>query len=330
MKKELGCLSPSGLLVALLVIVAVTGYTFLKGGELFSPGPLSAASVGNITSMDIRSHADLQDQCTRCHYPWRGVDPLRCISCHTHVRDQFETRDGLHGQLENPDACTHCHTEHQGEHANITPNALGSLPHQQFGFSLVYHQNHPDGRQFACADCHTDTSYKPSQSLCKECHFALDATYITQHLMDFSENCLECHDGSGRLRGFDHNTVFALDGAHSELLCANCHVDGTYAGLSTDCKTCHEEPDVHRDLFGTQCATCHTTRVWAPARLLQHAFPLDHGSGADEGCPVCHSVNYITYSCYNCHEHDREQVEQKHLEENIHDFENCVECHPTG
>jgi hypothetical protein len=330
MKKELGCLSPSGLLAALLVILAVTTYTSLNGGGLFSPGPLSATSGNNTASTDIRSHVDLQDQCTRCHYPWRGIDPIRCTSCHTNVRDQVQSSEGLHGHLDKPDACTHCHTEHQGENANLTPNALGRLPHQQFGFSLVYHQIRRDGREFVCADCHADRDYLPSQTLCRDCHSALDAAYIVQHVMDFPGNCLECHDGSGKMRDFDHNTVFALGGAHSALLCSHCHVEGNYAGLSADCQTCHEEPDVHLGLFGTQCATCHTTRAWIPARLVQHAFPLDHGGSGDEDCAACHPVNYVTYSCYSCHEHNRQQIEQEHLEEEIRDFENCIECHPTG
>jgi len=330
MKKELGCFSPSGLLAAFLVIVTVTGYTFLNGGELFSPGPLTAATTGSSPREGIRSHAEIQGRCTRCHRPWSGIDPQRCTACHTNVRDQVTAGDGLHGRLENPDACTHCHTEHQGPNANITAAALTSFPHHQFGFSLIHHQSRRDGQPFVCVDCHADTNYRPSQALCRECHAALDAAQMTQHVIDFSEDCLACHDGSGNLAEFDHSTVFALDGAHAALSCTQCHINGIYAGLASECLTCHQEPDVHRDQFGTECGACHTTSAWTPARLLQHTFPLDHGSRSDVDCPVCHSLNYVTYSCYNCHEHNKPEIEQKHVEEKIHDFENCVECHPVG
>jgi hypothetical protein len=318
------------LLVALLVIVAVLGYTLLKGGGLFSPGPLTAASRRGIPLEGYGSHAKFEDHCSLCHQPWVGVDSTRCAACHTDVRAQIASGSGLHSYLENPDVCTHCHSEHQGRAANIAAAALPDFPHQQVGFSLVHHQLHAEGQPFACADCHSISDYGFDQALCENCHTELDAAYMTRHVIDMSRDCLACHDGSGRMAGFDHTTVFPLEGAHVDLECRDCHGDGVYRGLPPDCVACHDEPDVHLGQFGTDCAACHTSQAWTPARLLQHAFPLDHGSPSEVDCQVCHPTNYVTYTCYDCHEHDQPEVEREHLEEGIHDLENCVECHPTG
>jgi hypothetical protein len=330
MKRQLGCLSPTGLLVALVVTVVIGGYTFLHGGVLFSPGPLTAVGSGDIALDGFRSHAEFEGQCTHCHRPWHGADPSRCVSCHANVRDQITSRHGLHGLLQEPDVCTQCHTEHQGREADISAAALPSFPHQRVGFSLARHRRHAAGRSFICADCHAGSDYAFAETLCEDCHAELDVSFMSQHVADFSWDCLVCHDGSGAMAEFDHNTVFLLEGAHASVDCVDCHTNSTYKGMTSDCVACHEEPDVHLDQFGTDCAACHTAQAWAPARLLQHAFPLDHGSRAEVECQVCHPANYVAYTCYDCHEHDAGEVERKHSEEGISDFAECVECHPTG
>ncbi len=324
MKRQLGCLSPGGLLMALLVIVLVAGYTLLEGGKLFSPGPVTAAKPQNAPLQGYRSHAEFESQCTRCHRPWGGADPLRCVACHTGVRDQIASRTGLHGQLQNPGRCFLCHTEHQGRDADITAAALDDFAHQQVGFSLARH------RPLGCADCHPTASYIFDQATCETCHVDLDAAFMSQHVSDFGQDCLACHDGSGAMGNFDHDAVFALQHAHAGLECTACHVNRQFEGLSSACVDCHEEPDVHRDQFGADCAACHSVRAWTPARLLEHTFPLDHESDTESECQVCHPTDYATYTCYECHEHDPAKVEREHLEEGIRDFDDCVECHPTG
>ncbi len=329
MKKQLGCLSPTGLLAALIVVVCVGLYTARNGGALFSPGPVTAASPRHAPLDGYDSHAEFESQCARCHRPWRGADPLRCVACHTGVRDQVATRSGLHGQLQNPEACTLCHTEHQGRDADITAAALADFPHQQVGFSLVHHRQRADDQPFTCADCHpADYSFDPA--ICDACHADMDAAFMNRHLADFGPDCLACHDGSGAMSDFDHSIVFVLDGAHASLECNACHIDHQFKGIGSDCVSCHAEPEVHRGQFGADCAACHTTQAWTPAQLLEHTFPLNHGSRTEVECKVCHPSNYVAYTCYGCHEHDPAQVQREHLEEGIRDFENCVECHPTG
>jgi hypothetical protein len=83
-------------------------------------------------------------------------------------------------------------------------------------------------------------------------------------------------------------------------------------------------------LFGTDCIRCHTTAAWTPAQLTRHTFPLDHGDEGQIPCLTCHTETYADYTCYNCHEHERDETAEIHLDEGITEFEDCVACHPTG
>ncbi len=96
------------------------------------------------------------------------------------------------------------------------------------------------------------------------------------------------------------------------------------------CVACHEEPIVHADKFGINCARCHSTQAWVPALLTKHIFPLDHGSEEQLACQTCHVVNYFEHDCYQCHDHEPEPMEVIHLDEGIADLANCAQCHPTG
>ena len=62
--------------------------------------------------------------------------------------------------------------------------------------------------------------------------------------------------------GFKHS--FLIDGAHAKIECAKCHANGKYVGAARDCVACHHDP--HNNKFGLQCATCHTTNAWKPAK----------------------------------------------------------------
>lgn len=96
------------------------------------------------------------------------------------------------------------------------------------------------------------------------------------------------------------------------------------------CAACHEDPVVHKDRFGLNCARCHSSMTWKPAYLTRHVFYLDHGGAGLVACATCHVENYYTHTCYECHDHTPEQMQQVHIAENIPDYEACMDCHPTG
>lgn len=330
MKKPLGCFSVYGLMASVLTLIGVGVFVLLKGGVLFSPGPLSAASRGNGLLQGFSSHADMERECVLCHRPWAGADMQRCMACHTAVDEQIKTLSGLHGQLPDAKGCTRCHSEHRGREADMDPVVRAAFPHQQTGFSLAYHSNRADGAPFVCADCHDAPGYDFEQVACTTCHDELDAGFTAQHIAAYDSTCFSCHEGSEVLADFDHQVVFALQGAHGTLACKTCHTELSLQELSAGCVACHPEPEIHGGRFGTECAACHTTVAWAPASLRYHDFPLDHGSSGDVACQVCHPDDYLTYTCAGCHEHEPEQTERLHREEGLLEIADCARCHSRG
>ena len=97
-----------------------------------------------------------------------------------------------------------------------------------------------------------------------------------------------------------------------------------------ECRSCHEEPAVHADRFGLNCSRCHSLESWKPALLTRHTFLLDHGGSGRVACQTCHTATYAEHTCYGCHDHQRAEIEDSHKEEGIVEFENCIDCHPTG
>ncbi len=99
-----------------------------------------------------------------------------------------------------------------------------------------------------------------------------------------------------------------------------------------ECHNCHEEPDVHAGRFGLNCSRCHTLQAWAPALLTRHTFLLDHGDEGQVACQTCHIQTYSEYTCYECHDHQPEEMRDVHTQEGIYgdEVEDCARCHPTG
>ena len=96
------------------------------------------------------------------------------------------------------------------------------------------------------------------------------------------------------------------------------------------CVACHEDPQVHRGQFGLDCVRCHNLQAWAPASLTRHTFPLDHGDTGILACETCHIDTYAVNTCYQCHDHDPDEMDQVHLAEGIQAYEDCQTCHPSG
>ncbi len=321
-------ISLPGCIAAIIFIAAMVGITFVVGGVLFSPGALSAQGADRAPVKDFKSHVDFEGRCEFCHAPWTGVVASLCEDCHTHVANEHKTATGVHGVLKGTDDCTLCHVEHQGRTADQSSLAMVAFPHEQTGYSLVEHKQWLDGRAFACRDCHDANApgYKYNLAECETCHRKVDNTFVNQHVAKYSADCLACHH---QLQPFDHHTLPLL-GRHANVQCAKCHTTSDFKQAKSDCVSCHADPELHRGLFGTDCASCHTINGWSPARLEKHAFPLDHGGEGEIACLTCHTQSYRQYTCYNCHAHDAEKDKQTHLKAGITEFNDCMKCHADG
>lgn len=406
--RRLGCLTATGLLAVALTLLLVLGVFVLRGGRMWSPGPLHAQASG-VELGGVLSHADTGGDCAACHTaPWNVTTMAeRCLDCHIAVADDLADPATLHGALQSEGAdmdCRQCHSEHRGAAANLTSADMDSFPHDRVGYSLAGHSLRADGSPFTCSDCHTESLARFAVVTCEDCHRTLDAAYMQAHVADFGTACLDCHDGidSYSQANFDHSQVFPLTGRHLETTCAGCHanartsadlqatptncvachveddahdgqfgqdcaachntddwqdatfdhsqtafpltgrhegvdcvechVDRVFQGTPTDCVACHVEPAFHLAAFGaTACSDCHTTSAWQPARFdWPHTFPLDHGESGVVTCQICHPTQVQDYTCYGCHEHQPNEIAEKHLDEGISDFQDCVSCHPTG
>ena len=78
------------------------------------------------------------------------------------------------------------------------------------------------------------------------------------------------------------------------------------------------------------CGQCHSQRAWTPA-TFDHESLFSLTGDHEASCNICHvGKDYRTYTCYGCHEHTRSEIREKHVEEGIADYENCIECHRNG
>jgi len=321
-----------------------------------------AAQMGDPTSLHGVVMASGQDQpCYACHPEHRGEDallttldpgtfphqatgysleghqqmasgaPFACADCHADDLTLFD-----------PARCVGCHRGLDAASMQAHESAFGSdclachdgldtygasFDHAQTAFPLAG-QHAP----LACAGCHqgarTIADLRAAPQDCVGCHQADDA-----HDGQFGQDCAACHtpDDWGQAT-FDHNqTAFPLTGGHAQVACQDCHRDGVYQGTPQDCVGCHDDPVFHRGLLGTECASCHDSTAWSPARYDRaHTFPINHGESGPSPCRTCHPTTLSDYTCYGCHEHDPADLERKHREEGISDFQDCARCHPTG
>jgi len=225
--------------------------------------------------------------CVQCHLDARQFTDFAtatqdCYSCHR-TDDAHATRFGTD--------CSACHITDSWENA--------TFDHNLSAFKLEgEHAN------VACEDCHQGGVYQGTPTDCYSCH-----SHDDEHAGRFGMDCAACHTPfDWEEVTFDHNrSNFPLDGAHIDVACETCHTSGQFAGLSTQCVACHADPDFHLGAFNTNCAECHSTASWIPARFnLAHPEPRvdEEGTGINHGrttCRTCHPATVRSFTCLTCH-----------------------------
>lgn len=316
---RLGCLTPSGIIAALLTAFVIAGVAFAQGGMLYSPGPLNAQ--GDETLGGVTSHADTGGDCKACHSaPWDVMTMAdRCTLCHVDVAVDMRMAASLHGSIvhKNPNLkCGHCHPDHRGPDAPLTIATGADFPHEELGFSLSGHQQRVTGEAFTCSDCHTQSLSTFNPLDCQTCHQQIDAVFIQAHAINYGKECLACHDGVDRFgKTFSHEAFpFRLNGKHAQVDCVSCHVNARtvtdFASTPQDCFSCHQQDDAHLGRFGADCGACHSPEAWKPAKFDHNlaAFKLE-GEHAEVACEDCHQNGVYEGTptdCYSCHVNDDE------------------------
>lgn len=223
--------------------------------------------------------------CDQCHFEARGLSDFPvtlqdCYSCH----QKDEPHEGRLGF-----SCADCHTEE-----GWTP---ATFDHNLAAFKLEGEHAEAD-----CESCHENAQFVGTPTDCYSCHQKDD-----EHDGEYGTDCSACHNPSDWEDAvFDHNrSKFPLVSGHFGVPCESCHSSGQYAGLSTDCASCHGDPAYHSGLFGLNCASCHTIENWSARYRGKHPGVADEGgSGVNHGgggCRSCHTKTLHTATCSKCH-----------------------------
>lgn len=284
---------------------------------------------GAITGFALTGmHAKLD--CAACHGngSFQGTN-ANCISCH--AKDFNAAQNPNHVQAGFPTDCAMCHT---------TASWFGaSFDHSAFtGFPLTGAH-----ATVACAQCHPNGHYAGTPRDCASCHLAdYQKTTDPNHAAaGFPQDCSICHSTTSWAGAvFDHSrTQFPLTGAHLQLACATCHVNGNYSGLSTACVSCHlnnytstTNPNHQAAGIPQQCEVCHSTTAWTPASFdhSKTGFALT-GAHVTTPCASCHiggRYDGTPTDCYSCHKSQYQTVTNpNHIAAGFPT--DCSLCHTT-
>ncbi len=230
--------SPTGIALAVVLVVVVIALTLLLGPFLFSPGSLNsqakAAPLGGVAS-----HAGLGNQCGACHTaPWSSQTMAdKCIACHEDVAPQISGKTGLHGALlaTRSPTCAGCHPDHHGPNGTLTAldRELLSRHAQPFAFKLTgKHATIP------CSACHANAKslqdFQSTPQDCNSCHGKSDP-----HKGSFGTQCGSCHNTSGwGGANFNHDIFPVNHGTDKQAsTCQTCHPSGT---TTYTCFGCHQ------------------------------------------------------------------------------------------
>lgn len=253
----------------------------------------------------IGAHATLT--CETCHKgaasgQFVGLSTA-CFSCHS--TDYAATKNPSHSAIGYPTDCQQCHS---------MDSWLGAkFDHAKFtGFALTGAH-----ARLECVACHANNNFSTARSNCVSCHLTdFNGTNNPNHrTAGFSQECSMCHSTSSWLDAkFDHNTMtkFPLTGAHVTAQCSQCHINGNFAAISTDCVSCHltnfqqtTSPNHASAGIPTTCVQCHNTTSWGDGKFdhSKTAFPLT-GAHTTVQCTQCHTGgNYAAAptQCSGCH-----------------------------
>jgi hypothetical protein len=189
--------------------------------------------------------------CTNCHESGYTGTTTLCYDCHQSNFEQTANPD--HQSLSLPTDCESCHTTDQGWQPASFPI------HNQFFELIGAHANISEN----CNDCHNG-NFNNTPNTCFACHESQyngvnDPPHQT---LNFSHDCLECHNQNDwEPANFNHE-FFPLSGDHTALNCNECHSQPVY---QQQCVSCHLEDFLDEHNLGDpeDCWSCHTTFDWS-------------------------------------------------------------------
>lgn len=254
-------------------LIGLIGLAFIYPSAMVSPGAL------------IPAHAELANNCTACHQPFRGATADRCVECHT-VADigvlttigapikrlsKRTIRTSFHKELSEP-KCSACHSdhgrlvEHRFSHALLRTSASEDCVSCHTAPTNDLHRD----LNVSCNKCHATERWSPATfnhaalpsatlARCEGCHAAPTDAFHKQ----ITTACTSCHTPQRwKPSTFNHDRFFLLDRDHNAS-CATCHTNNDFTRYT--CFGCHEhtvanirskhEREGVREF--TNCVSCH-------------------------------------------------------------------------
>jgi hypothetical protein len=298
-------------LLAVVAVVALLAFGSLGG----TPEPDEAPGAAHPS-------IETSQACTSCKaplhdYTHRTPFTGSCESCHslnswrdvryTHVKQEFNV--SLHSVI----GCTACHTEGEPNpspacetcHKEKSPHGVGAIPCGSCHTAIAWvmpkgvpsgHVSLEGGHEpLSCFDCHSSVrAADAADRRCVDCHGRNHGGLTA---------CEDCHEpsrGWEPLPGFNHAAFFPLVGKHTQLECADCHVNNRFAGTPNSCRGCHAV--VHTGL--TACEQCHTPHGFVPSTFNHDAKFKITGKHRALTCAQCHikgKYDGTPTQCSGCH-----------------------------
>ncbi len=292
----------------------VTCETCHKGG-IFKGVPTACASChnGTMASGKTLNHPPTSNDCAQCHNStlWKQVhvDHSKivngCFTCHDGKVATGKTQN----HIKSVKTCETCHLT-TSWHVARFDHATTHEPCQ-----TCHDRLHATGKSFShvrstnnCATCHVTISWKLGTfdhtgvvDGCVKCHDGISATGKSPSHLITSDGCQLCHTTFAWAPAkFDH-TDPVVDVAVQAHDCVSCH-NGTRAT--------GRDQTTHFDVNVSDCAACHTTTSWKPAKFV-HADATD------------------LQTCFTCHNGSRSPALGKSAN-HIQASNNCVACHTAA
>ena len=154
--------------------------------------PLSIVTLhAQLSPGDLpRSHANLEgvENCTKCHESGKKLNPQKCLSCHTILKDEIKANKGLHAGNDFKQ-CASCHIEHQGRKQDLIywKNGKEKFDHTQTGYKL-----NGKHRELKCEKCHNANNIGTPKRLTAQ-KKKLDQTFLGLY-----RSSLRCHQDEHR------------------------------------------------------------------------------------------------------------------------------------
>ncbi|MBI5944761.1 MAG: hypothetical protein HY864_10370 [Chloroflexi bacterium] len=284
----------------------------------------SATFDHNSVSFKLTAHQTRSDgtafACKDCHVKGYAspFDQTACANCHLNENQAFASEHIL-------TFWTNCMACHDGIDSHGKAFDHNNVPFKLAGKHALA----------KCSSCHiNDRTIADMQATSQECYTCHQKDDF--HQGQFGTQCGSCHaPDAWKPAKVDHSKfAFHLDGKHSTVACASCHINGVFKGTPQDCASCHTKDDAHAGSLGNQCGTCHSPAGWTPAtfdhnsvsfKLTAHQTKSD---GTAFACKDCHVNGYAApfdqNACGNCHL----QIDQAFSTEHFLTFgTDCKACH---